>query len=100
MVTEIRWSDNAMQDYHLIIEYLLEEWNEDVALQFIELTEYKVQQLAYHPYIGVLSARDNNVRSILITKHNRLYYRFLSEQIVEIANIFDTRQSPSKNKFD
>ena len=46
MVTEIRWSDNAIQDYNLIVEYLLEEWNEDVALQFIEIIEYKVQQVA------------------------------------------------------
>jgi plasmid stabilization system protein ParE len=100
MGAEIRWSNNAIQDYNLIVEYLLADWNEGVALQFIEIAEYKVQQLARHPHIGIASPRDNNIRSVLITKHNRLYYRALSAQIIEIVNIFDTRQNPSCNKFE
>jgi len=100
MATEIRWSNNAIKDYHSTIEYLLIAWNEETAVRFIEITEYKIRQISSHPHIGIRSFRADNVRSVLITRHNRLYYRIISEQIIEIANIFDTRQNPSKNKFE
>ncbi len=79
---------------------MLTNWNEEIATRFIEIAEYKVRQISFHPHIGIRSSRADNVRSVLITKHNRLYYRIISEQIVEIANIFDSRQDPSKNKFE
>ena len=42
MVAEIRWSNNAGLDYKNVVDYLLLEWNEEIALRFIELVEYKV----------------------------------------------------------
>jgi len=100
MATEIRWSNNAIQDYNSIVEYLLIAWNEEIAARFIEIIKYKVQQLSVHPEIGIRAFRVADIRSILITKHNRLYYRVISDQIIEVVNIFDTRQNPSKNKFE
>jgi|SRR5579871_4103394 len=99
MVAEIRWSENAIEDYRLTVEYLLVEWNESVASKFVEIIEYRVRQIAIHPHIGLISSKDKNIRSILLTKHNRLYYRIVSGQIIEVINIFDTRQDPGKNKF-
>jgi len=90
MATEIRWSNNAIKDYHSTIEYLLIAWNEETAVRFIEITEYKIRQISSHPHIGIRSFHADNVRSVLITRHNRLYYRIISEEIIEIANIFDT----------
>jgi len=100
MVAEIRWSDNAIEDYHSIIDYLLLAWNEEIARRFIEITEFKLRQISAHPHIGIPSLLVDNVRSVLITKHNRLYYRIISAQIIEIASVFDIRQNPSKNKFE
>jgi plasmid stabilization system protein ParE len=65
----------------------------------MEVTEYKVGQITSHPHIGIRSFIADDVRSVLITRHNRLYYR-ISEQTIEIINIFDTRQDPLKNKFE
>jgi addiction module RelE/StbE family toxin len=98
MAAEIRWSDNARKDYKNVVDYLLQDWNEDIALRFIELLEYKIQSIAKHPYTGFPSPKFPDIRSISITKHNRLYYK-ISKDWLEIVNIFDTSQHPGKNIY-
>lgn len=97
MAAQIRWSDNARQDYKNVVDYLLRDWNEDIALRFIELVEYKIENIAKHPFTG-LPSKHSDIRSISITKHNRLYYK-ISKDWLEIVNIFDTRQHPDKNIY-
>jgi hypothetical protein len=45
------------------------------------------------------SERKPELRTILITKHNRLYYKFTNDRII-IINMFDTRKNPKKNRYD
>jgi len=98
MAAQIRWSDNARMDYKNVVDYLLQDWNEDIALRFIELLEYKIERIAKHPYTGLPSQKYPDIRSISITKHNRLYYK-ISKDWLEIVNIFDTRRHPDKNMY-
>jgi plasmid stabilization system protein ParE len=63
MAPEIRWSENAIKDYKNVVDYLLMDWNEDIALKFIELLAHKIQQVLKHPYTGVASSEDSFVRS-------------------------------------
>ena len=98
MVEEIRWSKNAIQEYRNVVDYLLVEWNEDIALRFIELLEHKMQIIAKHPFTGLCSKNNPDIRSVSITKHNRLYYK-ITKDWLEIVNIFDTRQHPDKDKY-
>jgi plasmid stabilization system protein ParE len=99
MAAEIRWSDRATEDFHEVIDYLLNNWSEEIALRFIEIVEYRLHQVSLQPKIGLLSIRDKGVRSVVITKHNKLYYRMLDEQLIEVASIFDTRQKPDRNPW-
>jgi plasmid stabilization system protein ParE len=98
MAPEIRWSNNAIRDYKNVVDYLLVEWSEDIALRFMELLEHKIQAIAKQPYIGICSYDHPDIRSVSITKHNRLYYK-ISKDWLEIVNIFDTRQHPNKNTY-
>lgn len=98
MALQVEWTLNALGDYSHTVDYLLEEWSLRVADDFITNIENRVQQLSLFPYAGIASLRDSSIRSIVVTKHNRLYYRILPEKI-EILAIFDTRQHPKKNKY-
>lgn len=40
-----------------------------------------------------------NIRSILVTKHNKVYYRVEKGNLI-IINIIDTRRDPAKNPFN
>jgi plasmid stabilization system protein ParE len=54
MARQIRWSDNARKDYKSVVDYLLLEWNEEIALRFIELVEHKIQHIKAHPLLDYL----------------------------------------------
>ena len=99
MALQIEWTLHAEEDYRQVVDYLLKEWSLKVAADFINNLEERVQNLSSFPHIGIASVKDPSIRSIVITKHNKLYYRTWPEKI-EILDIFDTKQSPQKNRYD
>jgi plasmid stabilization system protein ParE len=82
-----------------IIDYLKENWGETVTDDFFDKVEKMLLLLEDSPFVGAPSNKDPSVRRILITKHNRMYYR-VKGNTVFILNFFDTRQHPKKNRFD
>ncbi len=98
MAYKIRWTAIALEDYERVIDYLIKMWSVNIATDFEEIVNKKLANLSGQPFIGIASQKKPTVISILLTKHNRLYYR-ITEQPIELLNIFDTRQNPEKNSF-
>ncbi len=48
---------------------------------------------------GRVAAKKKDVKTILVTKHNRLYYRVKKDQI-QIILLWDTRQNPARNPYE
>jgi len=94
----IVWSSFAEEDLNRIIEYLLTNWNNQVTLQYVDLVDGLVTQIAIHPKMYPIINKKLRVRKCVITKQNSLYYRVNSERI-EILRIYDNRQNPLKSKF-
>lgn len=95
---EIRWTELAVEDYNVVVNYLLENWSVKVAEDFMATMERKINTLSGQPFIGIASEKKPAIRSILITKHNRLYYR-IADNKIELLNLFDTRKDPEKNPY-
>lgn len=72
--------------------------SEGLADKFIDELQKRLSTLSKQPYIGAPSSIAKSVRSILITKHNRIYYRIKGNQI-EIVNMYDMRINPKRNKY-
>jgi len=81
-----------------LLDYLHKEWQIEVASDFIEKLKNRIESIKLNPNIGSQSGL-KNIRSILITKHNRLYYRIEKDKIV-IINLIDTRRNPKNNPFN
>jgi len=81
-----------------LLDYLKSEWNIRVANNFIAKFQKRLETLAKQPFIGIESTAVNSVRSILITRHNRIFYR-IKGNVIEIINMYDTRSDPQKNKY-
>jgi plasmid stabilization system protein ParE len=99
MDRKIIWTTNARDDFRQVVEYLSNEWSEKVAVEFIKIFYAKIKLISTLPQIGVEVNYKENVRRILITKHNVLYYLFNDKELV-LLDLFDTRQNPSKNVFN
>lgn len=74
MPVKIKWSESAVEDYTSVINYLKKKWPATLAERFINIVESRVDQLHYFPFIGTASQKSPDIRSIIITKHNKLYY--------------------------
>jgi len=75
MAQEVEWTPQALADYYSIIQYLEKFWNTSIAYDFMRLTERRLQSLAEQPLLGLGSEKQPEVRSTLLTKHNRLYIK-------------------------
>ena len=64
-------------------------------LNFENSLQQKINLLSTFPKLGYPSAKRKGVRSTLITKHNKLFYKVDEDkkEIVILA-FFDTRQNP------
>jgi len=98
MAYKIRWTPIALEDYERVVDYLIKKWSVNVAVDFEEIVNKKLANLSGQPFMGIPSEKKPMVRSISLTKHNRLYYR-IRDDCIELLNIFDTRQNPEKNSF-
>jgi plasmid stabilization system protein ParE len=82
----------------VLLKYLEKEWGKKTAVAFENKLHKRILQLAGQPYMGKPSEVFTQVRSVLITKHNRMYYRIQGD-CIEIINFYDTRRNPKKNPF-
>lgn len=82
-----------------LLNYLTVKWNLKTTDNFLIILFEHISQLEQNPKIGRIAQKDKSIRSINITKHNRLYFQ-LKDNVIRIITLFDTRQSPAKNKFE
>jgi plasmid stabilization system protein ParE len=98
MAYKIVWTKRAERTMNAVVDYLEFTWSEKVANDFIDNFNTHLSLLK----AGVLTGRASsiiNVRSLLITKHNRLYFRKKGDAI-QLLLVFDTRLNPVKNPFE
>ena len=78
--------------------YLEDEWGARITTAFLRLLFEKIATLQQQPLIGRKSDNVKNVRCILITHHNKLFYRIEKNKIA-ILDLKDTRINPTKTKY-
>ncbi|MEO8415353.1 MAG: type II toxin-antitoxin system RelE/ParE family toxin [Ginsengibacter sp.] len=98
MAYEVIYKKRFLHKLLKLLNYLKSEWGEDVSNTFILKLQKRLQTLSHQPYSGVPSSAVKSVRSILITRHNRLFYRIKNNSI-EVINLYDTRSNPGKNPY-
>jgi plasmid stabilization system protein ParE len=95
MANEIKWSKNANKNLYKITSYLEEYLSEKSLVEFIDNVFECIDQISEFPEIGVTENKKTKLRSYLINKHLRLFYRTSKSNIILVAFI-DTRTNPKK----
>ena len=73
-----------------VLAFLEKEWDRNVAIDFLDNIDSKVDTLRQNPYIGA-SSGIRNTRSLHVTGHNRIFYKVVKNKVV-IINLYDTRK--------
>jgi plasmid stabilization system protein ParE len=94
MAYRVEFKKRFYNRMHNVWQYLQNEWGLKVADEFLTTVYARVYALQLNPFIGAHTGI-GNVRSVHVTKHNRLYYRIEGETIV-ILNLYDTRGNKRK----
>jgi plasmid stabilization system protein ParE len=98
MPKKIIWAPLAENDFAAILEYLNNNWDSKVAINFIDLVESLIDQISINPKQFPIIYKRKKIRKCVLTKHNSLFYRDSKIQI-EILRIYDTRQDPQALTF-
>ena len=81
-----------------VLAYLEEVWSHKIAVEFLLKIDRRIALLARQPHIGALSSKVKDIRGLLITRHNRLYYKIKADKVI-ILNMYDTRINLKKNPY-
>jgi plasmid stabilization system protein ParE len=81
-----------------LLEYLEKTWGKKVAQEFKQKLDAQILSLLEYPDKGK-NCKLPDVKRVLITPHNKLFYRIKGENIY-IISLFDMRQHPKKNKYE
>ena len=99
MANKIKQSKLFLKKVTNLLQYLENNWNKKVADEFKRKLDKKMLSLIDEPDAGRNSTKVSGVQWILITSHNKLYYRIKGE-IIYVITLFDTRQNPKNNKYE
>jgi len=98
MALEIVWTSRAERKFESLLEYLLEEWGEQVTKNFARKVYSFLDLLSEFPSLGSLENEEKGIRGFTIVKQVNLFYTISGDKIV-LLNFFDNRQNPEKKKF-
>jgi plasmid stabilization system protein ParE len=92
------WTETASNEYDQNIDYLLRNWSEKVALDFIE----KVESVLYNikaSLVEYLLTNRGNVRKCVICKQITLFYQINNTDDVEILSFWSNYKDDKEIKF-
>jgi plasmid stabilization system protein ParE len=81
-----------------VLTYLEKEWSSKVASEFLLKIDHRISLLVTQPEIGAPSLKVKDVRAVLITRHNKMYYQIKNNKVI-ILNLYDTRINPKKKRY-
>lgn len=98
MALKVIWSEEAENNLNEISECILESWNEKILQEFLGKLNYCIKQIQQFPELFPASLVAYKIRKCVITKQVSLFY-IISKSGIEIAALFDNRQSAEKLKL-
>ena len=95
---KIIWSEPATTDYWQNIDYLIKEWGDKVAIDFIDKVEQVLLLIFSNP--GMFPKTNyQNIRHIPIVPQVTLYYQF-SKDTIELIRFWNNYQNPDNLKLE
>jgi len=98
MALTIKWSKHADRKFDQIIEYLEEEWGENVTRAFVKKTYEFLDLLVDFPEIGSVENSVRQIRGFVLVKQVTIFYKLKANYIV-ILNFYDNRQRPKSKRY-
>ena len=94
---QIVWSDDAVADYHQNIDFLLEKWSVQVAVEFMEDVETIIELVESQPEIYPLTDYQG-IRKAVVRKQITLFFR-VKDEAIHLIRFWNNHQNPERLKL-
>jgi plasmid stabilization system protein ParE len=92
------WTEQALADYHENIDYLLRDWTEKEALNFIK----DVENLLFSLKNGRIEFKESNyhnIRECIVCKQITLFYRHINNNEIELLRFWNNGKDKTRLTF-
>ncbi len=97
MALTIRWTERASRQFDDIKAWIGETQGDDRLSGFVKQVFKIVDLLSEFPEMGMLEEKQKGIRGFLVSRHHRLFYRLLSNELIIIA-VYDQRMDHRSRK--
>jgi len=94
----INWTNHALKELKEVFDYLETSWTEKELRKLSIEIEKTLELISRNPELFPKTRKKRNIRRVVITKHNTLYYRKNIETI-EIVSFFSNSKNTNKLKL-
>jgi plasmid stabilization system protein ParE len=94
----LKWTDRAIEEYDKLVEYLYEEWGEEIAKRVIIEINQTVSRIQNSPEQFPVFLKSRKVHRCVASPQTSIFFKIKTEWI-EITFVFDNRQNPKKRKL-
>lgn len=98
LIKTLLWSTRALAEYESLLDYLLDEWNEEIAIRVTLELEETIQRIQEAPEQFPVLLKRKKVRRAVMSPQTSIFFK-VSKTEVEILSLFDNRQNPRKRKL-
>jgi plasmid stabilization system protein ParE len=89
------WNKLAKSDYYQIIDYLLQEWGETEAQNFINQVD-KIESLMMSGNVDFERTNRQNIRRCVLSRQVTLFYKTFRNNTVEFLRFWNNYQDKRK----
>lgn len=94
----VLWNKLAVLDYYENIDYLLREWSENEAQEFIDEV-YHTEFILKQGNIEFTNTDVSEIKRCVICKQISLFYRIIDEENIEFLRFWNNYQNDKKLRF-
>jgi plasmid stabilization system protein ParE len=92
------WSTRALTEYRKLVEYLLDEWNAEIAAKVTNELDQAVNRIQTSPEQFPFQVKARNIRRCVMSPQTSIFFK-ATKTSIEVISLFDNRQDPKKRKL-
>ncbi len=91
----IAWTSHALNELKETFNYLETNWTKKEIKKLSHEIERTLELISINPELFPKTRKKKNLRRVVVTKHNTLYYR-KNKMTIEILSFFSNKKNPNK----
>ena len=92
----LHWTEEAKKSFNQNLEYLSEQWDNQVINNFLDRVDGILSQIKSNPEIYSLHRKKDNVYKCVVHKRIILYFKIVGSNQIDLLTFWNTYQNPDK----